>query len=178
MMTTFKNDPITNSIYDGIKRGIKVSLENHCYGSAVKLILSGMDTMAYLNMPATQQDVEKKDFIIWVERYIRFPCKEHLTGLDLYGARCAMLHTYGVRSKLSKEGKCRMVGYMNKGIPEIRTKPNSDLVMVSITALADAFFKGIDEFLIDLFSNKEKAAIAEERLKELIQEYLYKKGEL
>lgn len=171
-MTIFKNDPITNAIYDGIKRGIQVTIENRCYGSAVKLIFSGIDTMAYLNMPASQQDVERKDFIAWAERYIKFPCKEQLTGLDLYGARCAMLHAYGARSKLSREGKCRMVGYINKGIPEIRSKPNvADLIIVSVSALADSFFKGIDAFLIDLFSNREKAAIAEERLKELMQEY-------
>ena len=64
-----------------------------------------------------------------------------------------------------------MVCYMDKGIPEIRTKHNVDnLVTVSISALADAFFRGIDVFLINLVLNKEKAAIAKERLKELMQE--------
>ena len=171
-MTLFKNDPITNAIYDGIKRGIQVTIEARCFGSAVKLIFSGIDTMAYLNMPGGQQDVERKDFIAWVERYIKFPCEEQLSGLDLYGARCAMLHAYGARSKLSREGKCRMVCYMDKGVPEVRSKPDvDDLVIVSVSALADAFFEGIDAFLVDLFSNKEKAAIAEERLKELMQEH-------
>ena len=171
-MTTIKNDPITNAIHGGIKRGIQVTIENRCYGSATNLILSGIDTMAYLSMPASQQDVKQKDFVAWAERYIKFPCKEQLTGLDLYGARCAMLHTYGTRSKLSREGKCRMICYMDKGIPEIRSKPHlKDLVIVSVSALADAFFCGIDNFLVDLFSNKEKAAMAEERLTELMQEH-------
>jgi hypothetical protein len=170
-MPTFKNDPITNAIYDGIKRGIQVAINNRCFGSAVKLIFSGIDTMAYLSMPANQEDVGRKDFVSWVERYIKFPCKEQLTGLDLYAARCAMLHTYGARSKLSREGKCRMVCYMDKGIPEIRSKPHvNDLVIVSVPALADSFFRGIDEFLVNLFANTKKAAIAEERLKELMKE--------
>jgi len=65
-----------------------------------------------------------------------------------------------------------MVCYMDKGVPEVRSKPDvDDLVIVSVSALADAFFEGIDAFLVDLFSNKEKAAIAEERLKELMQEH-------
>jgi hypothetical protein len=122
-------------------------------------------------MSANQQDVERSDFVAWVERYIKFQCEEQLTGLDLYGARCAMLHTYGARSKLSREGKCRMVCYMDKGVPEIRCKPHvKDMVVVSVSALADAFFRGIDEFLIDLFANKGKAAVAEERLRELMME--------
>ena len=36
-------------------------------------------------------------------------------------------------------------------------------------ALAEAFFRGIDRFLIDLFSDKKKAEIAEKRLGGLIQ---------
>ncbi|MBF0397929.1 MAG: hypothetical protein HQK78_14205, partial [Desulfobacterales bacterium] len=98
--------------------------------------------------------------------------KEQLTGLDWYGARWAMLHTYTARSNLSRKGKCRMVCYMDKGIPEIRSKPGiDDIVIVSVFALVEAFFTGIDEFLVALFSNKEKATVAEERLKELMQEY-------
>ena len=136
------------------------------------MIFSGIDTMAYLNMPANQQDVERTDFVAWVERYIKFQCEEKLTGLDLYGARCAMLHNHGARSKLSRNGKCRMVCYMNQGVPEIRCKPDvMDCIIVSVTALADAFFHGIDEFLVDLFANKQKAAVAEERLRELMMEY-------
>jgi len=165
-------DPIAKAIYGGLKKGIQVAVENNCYASAAILILSGIDSMAFLNMPPSQKDVKGSDFIEWAERYIKFPCSEKLTGSDLYGARCAMLHTYGVVSKMSREGKCRMVGYTSESIPEIRYNPAIDknFVLVSIPALAESFYKGIDQFLIDLFSNKDKAIVAEERLKWLIQE--------
>lgn len=167
-----ERDPISKAIYGGIKRGIQVAVANDCYGSAVILILSGIDSMAFLNMPASQTDVKKNDFMGWVDRYMKFPCKEKLTGADLYGARCAMLHTYGTVSKMSRNGQCRMVGYMSEAIPEIRFNPtvNDKLVLVSVLALAEAFYKGIDEFLVDLFTNKEKAKVAEDRLKRFIQE--------
>ena len=167
-----ERDPITKAIYGGIKRGIEVSIKNNCYGSAVTLILSGIDSMAFLNMPASQTDVIRTDFIEWVNRYIKFPCSEKLTGADLYGARCSMLHSYGVVSKMSRDGKCRMVGYLTDTVPEIRYNPDIDknLVLVSVPALAESFYKGIDQFLIDLFSNKDKIKIAENRLKSFIQE--------
>lgn len=165
-------DPITKAIYGGLKKGIQLSVENNCYASAVILILSGIDSMAYLNMPESQTDVKPSDFIEWADRYIQFPCSEKLTGSDLYGARCAMLHSYGVVSKMSRNGKCRMVGYMSESIPEIRYNPSIDknLVLVSVPALAQSFYKGIDQFLVDLFANKYKAKVAEERLKWFIQE--------
>jgi hypothetical protein len=79
-MTELNRDPIINAIHNGIKRGIRVTLQNNCVGSAVILILSGIDAMAFLEMPAGQDDVTRNDFVTWVERYIKFPCKEQLTG--------------------------------------------------------------------------------------------------
>lgn len=170
-ITELIEDPIINAIHNGIKCGIRVTLDNKCLGSAVILILSGIDAMAYLDMPAAQNDVTRNDFVRWVERYIKFPCKEQLTGLDLYGARCAMLHNYGTASDLSRKGKCRQVAYMDKSVPEVRYAPNvsKDLVLLSVPALADAFFSGADKFLIDLFLDKKKAPIAGQRLQKLVQ---------
>lgn len=172
-MTDLSRDPIINAVHNGIKRGIRVALENDCFDSAVILILSGIDAMAYLAMPASQEDVTRSDFVRWVERYIKFPCKEQLTGLDLYGARCAMLHNYGVASDLSRKGKCRQVGYMDKSVPEVCYAPNvsRDMVLVSVPALADVFFSGVDKFLVDLFLDKKKAPIAEQRLKKSCPSY-------
>ena len=177
-VTDLSKDPLINAVHNGIKRGIRVALENNCLGSAVILILSGIDAMAYIAMPASQDDVTRDDFVIWTAQYIKFPCVEQLTGLDLYGARCAMLHNYGTASKLSRKGKCRQVGYMDKSVPEIRFDPNvsNDLVLVSVPALADAFFPGVDKFLVDLFTDNNKTSIAEQRLKKLVQAIPLKKN--
>ena len=169
-MSEFLKDPIINAINEGIRKGIQVAIDNKCYSSAVILIYAGMDAMAYLNMPATQEDVTRTDFINWSERYIKFPCKEQLNGKDLYGARCAMLHNHSVFSKMSRNGECRNICYMDISIPEIRYDKaiSESVVLVSIQALAEAFFNGINQFLIDLFSDKEKSSIAEKRLDNLV----------
>ena len=169
-MVDLSRDSIINVIHNGIKQSIRVLLENRCFGAAVILIYSGIDTMAYLDMPASQEDVTRTDFVRWAERYIRFPCTEQLTGLDLYGARCGMLHSYSVASNLSRQGKCRQIAYMDKSVPEVRSNPAvaTDLVLVSVPGLAQAFFDGIDAFLIELFSDTKKAPIAEERFQKLV----------
>jgi hypothetical protein len=104
MGTGFSEDPVINALHKGIRRGINVAIENNCVSSAVILILSAIDTMAYLAMPEIQEDVTRKDFVEWAEKYIRFPGREQLTGLDLYGARCAMLHSFGAQSRLAEKG--------------------------------------------------------------------------
>ena len=103
-MTNLQRDPIINAVQNGIKRDIEVALTNERYRAATILIYAGMDAMAFLNMPAGHTEVSRDDFIRWAERYVRFPCREQLTGADLYGARCAMLHAYGVVSRIVEPG--------------------------------------------------------------------------
>ena len=161
---------LQSAIYDGIKRGIQVSLENQCYGSAVTLIYSGIDAMACLGMPATQEDATRRDFVSWCERYIRISGRETVTGLEWYAARCAVVHRFGVRSRLSREAKVRLIGYMDRADPPVRVNPevSKEVILVSIHALAEAFFAAIDRFVIDLFADPSRREVAEKRLRELL----------
>jgi hypothetical protein len=165
-MTDLLRDPVFNCINDGIKGDIDVALAHQRLRAAVILLYAGMDAMAFLDMPAGQEEVVRTDFIKWTTRYIRFPCKEQIAGADFYGARCAMLHAYGIKSRMSAAGKCRMIAYMDQSIPEVRYAPQVDstMVMVSVPALKDAFFKGIDAFLVEAFADKIKRPILEQRL--------------
>jgi hypothetical protein len=172
MATEFSQDPIINVIHNSIRKGIKVTLENECYASAVVLILSAVDAMAYLAMPESQQDVTKSDFVRWVEEYVRFPGTNQLSGLDLYGARCAMLHSFGARSKMSREGQCRVILWMDNAVPPIIFRPDlaPDHVMVSILALKEAVFAGMDRFLINLYRdpNSKQAKLADKRFESFV----------
>jgi hypothetical protein len=173
-MGSIQEGPLNNAIQEGIKEDIEVALANNRLRAAVMLIYAGMDAMAFLDMPASQEDVNKKDFILWANRYLRFPCKEQITGEDFYGARCALLHSYRVDSRMSRQGKCRMVGYLDKALPpEVRYAPqiSTELVLVSIAGLKRAFFEGVNKFLIDAYTNKEKAITVEARLQNMIQQF-------
>jgi hypothetical protein len=167
---SYSSDPLINAIHQGIKRGIDVTVDNECWGSAVILIYSAMDTMAFLGMPADQNDVTRDDFVTWADRYIHFPCKEQISGLEFYGARCATLHTYGSESRISREGRVRQIGYFDHGLPEVRADASisTELVLVSVTALRQSVFTGIDRYLVDLFSDATRRDVAERRLQKIM----------
>lgn len=160
-------DPLNNLIEIGIKHGIQVTFDHGAFSAAIQLIYSGIDTMASLGMPEGQQDVTKNDFVEWVEKYMRFPTPSVPTGLDLYGARCAMLHNHGVVSRLNRDGRCRKVIYCEDGdgVPVcFDPSVDPDLILLSVSALKKAFFDAIHLFLISLFSDAKRAKTAEERL--------------
>lgn len=156
-MAELDKDGVINAINDGIRHGIKVVIDNGCFGSVVILIFSGMNAMAFLGMPKGQKGVSRGDFISWAKRYIKFPCRDQLSGANMYGARCGILHNYSSNSRMPWNGECRIVGYMDRSVPEVRYNPefSKEQVLVSVQALAEAFFRGVDQFLIDLFSDEE-----------------------
>jgi hypothetical protein len=170
-MASFSQDPIINVIHNSIRKGINTALEHDCDASAVILMLSAIDALAYFCMAEGQEDVQRSDFIKWADRYVCFPGREQVTGADLYGARCAMLHNFGAQSKMSRTGQCRVILWMDKSIPPVIFEPNSPtFVMVSIPALRDVLFEGMDRFLIDLYKNpgSKEARLADMRFQKFV----------
>ncbi len=165
----FDRDPIVNVIHRGIKQDIRLLLDNHAWRGAILLTYAGMDTLAYLAMPSGRVKVERSDFIAWADQYVHFDGSVQLSGEELYAARCATLHSYGTESYLNRTKSVRQVGYMDKSDPPVRENARApDLVLVSVPALAAAFFTGVDRFLIDAFSDSARAALVEGRFEKLI----------
>lgn len=177
MTTDFANDPINISINDGIRRGIRVTLEHDCMASAVILIYAGMEAMASLGRPDGQEDVTPADFIRWADRYIALEGDTRVTGEEWYSARCGIFHTFTPDSRRTRSGAARRLSYMSKCRPPVRYDRNIDkaFVLVSVPALAEAFFAGIDRFLVDRFADPAIRPIMEERLRKLFAELPYER---
>lgn len=154
-------------IENGIKRPIRILLGHHCHPAALVVTFSGMDTMAYLNMPAAKSDVMRSDFIAWTGKYMRVAGGQQLTGDDLYGARCSVLHG-GAHSRFSREGRGKLVSF---GAPGSSSRGARDAAQLSISVdvLAAAFFSAIDAFLADLARDEQKASVAHTRLENLLR---------
>ena len=170
-MTETNKERILKTVQSEIKDPIKIVLKNKKYRSAVMLILTGIDTMAYLSMPAGKKTQDCYDFIEWADRHIPFEGKEKLTGLELYIARCITLHSYSDYSSIMSLGNCRKIEYADQSNPDAtdyNPEESDKTVKVSVHALSDAFFKGLDRFFDYLFLNKEKALAAEKRIDELM----------
>jgi hypothetical protein len=65
--------------------------------AAVAMAYICIDTMASLALPADRDKQGKGDFIAWVDTYLKGHADQpyQYRGIDVYGARCALLHAFG-----------------------------------------------------------------------------------
>jgi hypothetical protein len=75
------------------------------------LLYAGIDIMAWLNRPESRADVERTDFIGWSENYLLPGSGLVCNALDLYAARCALLHSFSAESQLSRKGNAKQIFY-------------------------------------------------------------------
>jgi hypothetical protein len=76
----------------------------------VCLVFIAMDTMAALSRPAGTSH-GRRHFVEWVEKYLLLGSGLPCTALEIYAARCGLLHSQSPRSQLSKAGQVRDIWY-------------------------------------------------------------------
>ncbi len=169
MINTLSTDPINNAINNGIRRSIELVCENQCYGAAVILIFAGIDAMSHINRPENKDYNDGEDFKIWVSNFFHIYGDTRITPDEWWAARNAIVHTYGAFSKLHEKG-IRVLMWMVGPDPNIRYDYNKEPhhVIVDILAMKDAFFKGMERFLIEGFADPTKKNLFEKRINELV----------
>jgi len=84
-------------------KAIDTCLKNELQLPGLILLYTGIDSMAWLNRPKLQPDVRRNDFIYWVNRYLLPDSGLACEALDLYAARCALVHSYTSESSLTRQ---------------------------------------------------------------------------
>ena len=160
---------LINVLQDGICADIQFVLKHGRNRAGLVLIYSGIDAIASLEKPEAPGKVQEQ-FVDWVETYMEFK-NGRVTGVELFAARCGMLHAYSPISDLSKKGKARLIGYTVDGGPDVLESPDvKDLVLLSVEGLAFAFFRGIVNYLELLKTDTEKRSAITPRLLLMFQE--------
>jgi len=91
---------------------------------ALILTYAAIDALAWLNRRMDALDVARADFVAWVSMYMLAAGSElsNVTAVDLYAARCAILHSQVAEAKLTRDGDAVEVWY--------RTKPKEAFVPI------------------------------------------------
>ena len=77
-----------------------------------------IDTMAFLSLAEGRMSQSTADFIAWVDAYLKGHSDQpyQYRGLDVYGARCAVLHAFGSEVDFhEKNPDAKKFGYHDGG---------------------------------------------------------------
>ncbi len=148
---------------------IQDSLDNKRIAPALLLLYSGIDTMAWLSREESHLDVLLNDFENWVENYLLPDAGLACNAIDLYGARCSIIHSYTAESRLSRLGQARRIFYAvgNKNAEELQEYIDAanypDTTALHVGDLFNAFRMGIERFNHTLANNPVLANLVHQR---------------
>lgn len=137
------------NIYE-LRKAPGVCLQNKYWLSAVKLIYSGIDNLAWLSRVHDRLNVEKKDFKDFVNKYLLPSSGLRCSSEELYSARCGLLHSNTAESKISRSGMARYLSYATglsseeRGYEHILPESRHRHVVLNINKLYKAYNKSID----------------------------------
>ncbi|MCG5239215.1 hypothetical protein ACIU1J_00970 [Azospirillum doebereinerae] len=147
---------------------IALCLDNDLRTPALVLIYTGIDIMAALSRPALVKKTGKRQFIKWAEHHMG--CQERIgvSGLDLYAARCGIVHTATAESSLSDDGNARRIfyswGHRDKPEPTAGAEiPGRTDVVVRIEDLADALCASVALFRREVRDDPVLASLVRRR---------------
>lgn len=149
-------------IYKAFMQGAFITFKSGLYVSSLKLLLSAVDTMAFL----VTGNNSSKDFKEWLNKYVDLSIVG-ISADELWEHRNALLHMTTLDSRKVGQGKIvRLFPYKEPAEPP-RDPPNNSK-FYSIDKLWLALAEGFDKFIKDIESNGELERAIESNWKKIV----------
>ncbi len=147
-------------------------VDANCYLQALIILYSAIDTLAWASL--SSGDVTQSDFCRWVDTYLTPQSQIGCTSEDLYGARCALVHSSAAESRMSRQGRANELWYVTSPHSINRLESYAEHIgvnakVVYFTALIAAFGEGVMKFSQELASDPIREAVCTERIKQWLR---------
>jgi hypothetical protein len=163
--------PIGYAAITEISAEITRAWNGDAFWAALAMVYVGIDTMAWLACPLGQAEQFRKDFILWVDKYLRADAASdyQYEGVDVYAARCALLHSYGSLARDHRGGQPpRQFNYIDNG-PH-RKDETTRLVIISVADFIDDYCRATESFMAAAFKDPELKQRVDSRVHNLLLE--------
>ena len=159
---------------DQLLKAIDLCLQGKLYIPGLLLIYAGFDGMAWLERPQGQYDVKQADFVKWVENYLLPNSELKCSSVDLYAARCGLLHTGTATSSRTRSGHARKmfytIGEKGEALFQLTLNDKKLPVFVEVHKLADALVSGIARFQEQIKADASLAELVYTRARDYFSE--------
>lgn len=147
--------------------------DSEALSATVIMIYVAIDTMGFLSMPAEKEKNGSVDFIEWVDKYLKTDSSQpyQYMGKDMWGARCAKLHSYSSDSEYAQRNNCKLYGYHNGSDHLYAPKESEKLVLISVYRLFNDFCGALASFLEAASKNTDLKVLIDQRLERVCQQF-------
>ncbi|HDY7429420.1 TPA: hypothetical protein RQJ38_004552 [Vibrio vulnificus] len=151
--------------------------QNKFMGQALTIIYSTIDACGLLDAPDFQDKATGNTFKSWVNKYMLEDDALECNADDLWGARCAVLHTHTSTSDLSKANKVREIQYISgppqHPVVEAFMVASKDIgqgkaIGVNIDLLVIDFLNAIAKFSTEFSVRAKKSEVCSERASKIL----------
>jgi hypothetical protein len=156
------NYEILNQNFKKLYNAIELCIKNRLEMPSLILIYTAIDIAGWLNSENPNEKVIDS-FTNWVDLYM-LPAKPlECTALDLYGARCGLLHNLSPDSNRSAKGRVRKIFYASKCVElsklqeMIKLAKITNYVVIKSGDLVESYRLGLDAFMKELQADPTKA---------------------
>jgi len=161
----------TEALFENATRHIKaidLCIENNLRVPALILIYSGIDIFSSLNRPIEKDVGTREDFKMWCDLYMLSQNELPCSSVDLYAARCGVIHSSSSESKLSRNNQAKEIIYSwGNQTPEplqgILNKVGIIAYVIQVETLADVFKKAVQNYLNDVKEDSDRINLIVQR---------------
>lgn len=139
--------------------------------AAVVMAFICMDTMAFLSLPAGKDKQVRADFITWVDAYLKGHKEQsyQYRGLDVYGARCALLHAFGSEADYHQQyPDAKRFGYHDGGKHAYDPTVDEHLVLIGVASFLNDVLHAVEAFCEACKADQDLRARVESRLPKIL----------
>jgi len=139
---------------------------------ALILLYSSLDIVASLSRPISQEDTSGEVFKKWVDTHMLPDSGLTCSAQDVWAARCGILHTLSLQSRLSRCGSARVLTYVDRPnvVDEFQDRidpTRSQYVVVALRPYAQAFLTAIIRFTQQVQADPELRRTVEHHVRNL-----------
>lgn len=92
---------------------IDILYKQQLYGQMLVVMYSAIDSFGLIDSDLSNKKATSHTFQEWVKKYITRDPKLNIEPIDLWGARCGVLHTHTSKSDLSRRSKAKEIQYFS-----------------------------------------------------------------
>jgi hypothetical protein len=144
----------------GLTEGIRLLEQSGMSGAALVLTYSTIDILGSLLRPDSTQDAKRPDFQKWVTTFMLPRSTIGVSAIDLWAARCGLLHCLSPYSNLSRSGKAKEIAYAST--PEMADTARAaakadglDVIVVLVSDFLKTFAIGAQRFAVAVDQDPE-----------------------